>query len=79
MMLLLLLTTLYSFSQNNFRVSGKVTDESGKAVMGATIKVKGTETATPTDSDGLFAIVAPSGSSTLVITSVGFAEQEVAR
>lgn len=75
---LLLLTVQYAFSQNNFKVKGKVTDETGKPVPGATVKVKGTELATATDAEGLYSLTAPSGSSRLVITSVGYVEKEVA-
>src|ERR1043165_1681662 len=66
-----------SFSQNNFKITGKVTDESGKPLPGVTVQVKSTSTATATADDGSFTINAPSGKSTLVFTSVGFAEQEV--
>lgn len=76
--LLFMLTAHYSFSQNNFRVTGKVSDQTGKPVLGATVKVKGTDLATATDPDGSFSLMAPSGTSILVITSVGFVEQEVA-
>lgn len=76
--LLVFLSAQISFSQNNFRVSGKVTDVNGKPVPGATVKVKGTEIASATGTDGSYSLMAPSGSSTLVITSVGYAEQEVA-
>jgi TonB-linked SusC/RagA family outer membrane protein len=67
-----------AFSQNNFKVSGKVADESGKPVSGATVTVKGTKIATATTTEGTFALNAPSGKSVLVVTSVGFAELEVA-
>jgi TonB-linked SusC/RagA family outer membrane protein len=68
----------FSFSQNNFRVSGKVTDETSKPVSGATVTVKGTAIATATTTEGTFVLNVPSGKSVLVITSVGFAELEVA-
>jgi TonB-linked SusC/RagA family outer membrane protein len=74
---ILLLLSLFSFSQNNFKVSGKVTDETGKPVQGATVQVKGTTTATATAVDGSYSLMVPSGTSILVITSVGFAEHEV--
>ena len=73
----LLALSLLSFSQNNFKVTGKVTDESGKPMHGATVTVKGTAIATATGEDGSFTINAPSGRETLVITSVGFAELEI--
>ncbi|MDX2048983.1 MAG: TonB-dependent receptor [Chitinophagaceae bacterium] len=76
--LLLSLTAHLSFSQNNFKVSGKVTDETGNPVQGATVQVKGTAISTATVADGSYSLMAPSGNSTLVITSVGFTEQEVA-
>lgn len=74
----LLLISFSSFSQNNFKVSGKVTDETGKPVQGATVQVKGTTIATATIADGSYSLMAPSGTSRLVITSVGFTELEVA-
>ncbi|MGK2862222.1 MAG: SusC/RagA family TonB-linked outer membrane protein [Chitinophagaceae bacterium] len=76
--ILLLLLTQLSFSQNNFKVTGKVTDESGKPVQGATVQVKGSSIATATVGDGSYSLMAPSGTSSLVITSVGFTELEVA-
>src|SRR6188474_1157626 len=69
--------TLSSFSQNNFKVTGKVTDETGKPVEGATVQVKGTTIATSTSADGTYSLMAPSGTATLVITSVGFTQMEV--
>src|ERR1043165_131683 len=74
----LLILSFTSFSQNNFKVSGRVTDDEGKPLTGATVTVKGTKIATATTTDGFFTINAPSGNSVLVITSVGFAEQEIA-
>src|SRR6186997_2873581 len=79
MLLPVLLTlSLFSFSQNNFKVTGKVNDESGKPLEGVTVQVKGTNIATATSADGSFTINAPSGTSTLIITSVGFIQQEIA-
>ncbi len=70
--------TLSSFSQNNFKVTGKVTDETGKPVEGATVQVKGTTIATATIADGSYSLIAPSGTARLVITSVGYTQQDVA-
>lgn len=67
---------LAAFSQND--VTGKVTDsKDGTPVAGATVTVKGTKTATQTAADGSFKINAPANS-VLVITSVGYANLEVA-
>ena len=76
--LVLLLFSVITFSQNNFKVSGKVSDETGKPVGGATVQVKGTNIGTATLPDGSYTLMAPSGGSTLVISSVGYTDQEIA-
>jgi len=53
-------------------VSSKVTDDAGKPLYGATIKVKGTETSTATNMNGDFKLAGVDNQSTLVITFVGF-------
>ncbi len=77
---LLLLSCLLvsaSFSQNTFKVSGKVSDDAGKPVSGASVLVKGTSVGTTTGTDGSFELNAPSGKSVLVISSVGYTDQEI--
>jgi TonB-linked SusC/RagA family outer membrane protein len=74
---LLFSISLLSFSQGSFHVTGKINDESGKPLAGVTVQVKGTRTATSTGLDGSFAIDAPSGRAILVISSVGYDDQEV--
>jgi len=64
--LLFSLTAQLSFSQNNFKVTGKITDDTGKPVDGATVQVKGTIPATASNADGTFEVSAPSGNSTLI-------------
>lgn len=73
----LLLISIFSFAQNNFTVHGKVTDEKGKPVEGVSVQVKGTSNATATDNKGNYSITAPSSNAVLVISSVGYQEQEV--
>lgn len=75
-----LLAILLSFTQISYaqnRVTGTVTDPTGKAVAGATVVLKGTNTATQTNESGTFTITAPGGG-TLVISAVGFGTLEVA-
>lgn len=74
---LLNLFAIFSFAQNNFPVTGKITDNSGNPLQGVTVQVKGTRIATSTNKDGTFSINAPSGSSVLVFSSVGFTSREV--
>lgn len=58
-------------------VTGKVTDEQGKPVANATVSVKGTTKGTITKEDGTFSLAIAENAKTIVITSVGFAAQEL--
>lgn len=58
------------------RVSGKVTDESGVALPGVTVLVKGTVRGTSTAIDGTFSLAAP-GNTVLVFSYIGYESQEV--
>lgn len=77
LLICLLLSALIAFSQNNFKVTGKVSDESGKPIDGVTVQVKGSATATVTKADGTYEIMVPSGRSVLVFSHVAFAIQEI--
>jgi TonB-linked SusC/RagA family outer membrane protein len=59
------------------RVTGKVVDENGEPVIGASILVKGTTIGTVTDIDGNFTLTVPAEGKTLVISYVGMKTQEV--
>ncbi|RNI31405.1 SusC/RagA family TonB-linked outer membrane protein [Rufibacter latericius] len=59
-------------------VKGKVTDETGAGIPGATVLLKGTSTAAPTDADGSYTIQTPSGEGTLVFSFISYLTQEVA-
>lgn len=59
-------------------VTGKVTDsKDGSAIQSASVLLKGTKEGTQTGSDGTFKISVPSDASTLVVSFLGFASQEV--
>jgi TonB-dependent starch-binding outer membrane protein SusC len=74
----MLLFSHLAFSQNK-SVSGKVTDSrDGAPVTGATVSGKGTRAATQTAADGSFTLSIPNEVTTLVISNVGFATQEIA-
>lgn len=70
------LLTQFAFSQNR-TITGKVTDDKGAALQGASVAVRGSKTGTSTDASGSFKLTVPPGANTLVITSVGFTRQEV--
>lgn len=55
---------------------GKILDKNGSPVSGATVKIKNTTTGSATGSDGTFSLPY-SGNATLVVSSLGFKEQEI--
>ena len=57
-------------------VSGKVTDDNGDPIVGASVIVKGTTAGMVTDLDGKYSLSIPKGSSTLVFSYVGFDTKE---
>src|ERR1044072_8183770 len=57
-------------------VSGTITDETGAALPGVSLLVKGTSTGTSTDNDGKYSLTDPAAA-TLVISCIGYATQEV--
>jgi TonB-linked SusC/RagA family outer membrane protein len=64
-----------AYAQQN-TVRGKVTNDAGNPLVGASVVVKGTTTGTTTDNNGDFSIVAARGA-TLVVSSVGHADKQV--
>ena len=59
----LLMLFAVALHAQNVTVKGSVTDNTGEAVIGATVRVAGTNTAVVTNVEGLFTIVAPSNGS----------------
>jgi TonB-linked SusC/RagA family outer membrane protein len=76
-MLSVLLIGVQLFAQSR-TVSGRVTDEQGNGVANASVTIKGTATGTTTGTDGRFTLPNVPANATLVISSVGFASQEIA-
>ncbi|WP_426492685.1 SusC/RagA family TonB-linked outer membrane protein [Hymenobacter sp. 102] len=58
-------------------VTGTVTDNNGQPLPGATVVVKGTATGASTDADGKFSLRLPDGNAVLLVSSIGFAAQEI--
>jgi TonB-linked SusC/RagA family outer membrane protein len=66
-------------AQNNRTITGKVSDENGKALAGVTVSTKGNAASkTVTDEQGNFKITVPESAKTLVFSSVGYGTKEVA-
>ena len=59
------------------QITGKVTDEQGEALPGASVIVTGTTTGTVTDIDGTYSLSVPGGATTLDISFVGMETQTV--
>ncbi len=76
--LLMLLASTISFVTiaQESQISGKISDDKGDGLPGASIILKGTNRGTTTDASGSFKIAAPSNA-TLLISSIGFLGQEI--
>jgi len=74
------LSILLSFSfgakAQERRVGGVVKDIAGRGVEGASVRVKGTNTGTVTDSAGTYSITVPNAQAILVISFTGYAALE---
>lgn len=75
----LLLLTLFSFTSAfaQVLVRGTVIDETGETVIGASVMIKGTTQGTITDMDGKFSLNVPDKKAVLVISFIGYQNQEV--
>ncbi|MEY3209507.1 MAG: hypothetical protein RL064_1538, partial [Bacteroidota bacterium] len=73
-LLLLMLSIAFLTSSAQDVYNGKVKDEAGKALAGATISVRGTSTKTQTNNEGVFTIKANAGN-VLVVGYTGFSNQ----
>lgn len=72
-----LLLNVFCWAQNKGIINGKVTDDAGQPLPGATVTLKGTGTSTTTDNAGLFSFAnVKAGRATVVVSFVGFADTE---
>lgn len=60
------------------KISGKVLDEKGEAIIGASILVKGTNNGTITDIDGNFSLADVPSNADLIVSYIGFKSQNIA-
>lgn len=78
MVLLLFLLSSITWAQNK-SVSGKVLDENNQPLSGASVTVKGNPNiGTNTNDEGAFTLSVPANTLTLVVSSVGYSNKEVA-
>src|SRR3569832_731300 len=59
-------------------ITGKVIDDKGNPIQGASVLVRGTKNGTSTQQDGSFTLSVPANAISLIISAVGVADQEVA-
>ena len=64
--------------QPSFVVSGKITDNNGVPLPGATVLIKGTYRGATTNEEGTYSLEVRDESTVLVVSFLGFATQEVA-
>lgn len=62
---------------NQQTIRGKVTDEKGEPLAGASLSVKGTSLTTTTDNEGNFIIPDIASSAVLIISYIGYEKQEM--
>ena len=72
----ILMLSAFFVSAQNHSVKGRITGPDGNSLPGITVQVKGTNIATPTNTNGEFELNVPTNS-TLVLTGVGFEEQSI--
>lgn len=68
---------LNNIIKNIADIEGKVVDEKGQPLPGASIKLKGTSVGVVTDSNGQYRISAPNEQAILVVSYIGFITQEI--
>jgi iron complex outermembrane recepter protein len=77
---LLLLTLFMAFAHNSFAqktLSGKITNENGQSISGASLYIKNSMDGTLTDLEGQYQLSLPEKESTLIVRAVGFETQEI--
>jgi TonB-linked SusC/RagA family outer membrane protein len=75
--LLCVLFTQTASAQTTRKITGKVTDDKGAPIQGATVVTKGSKTGTSTDATGAFSINVPDGVYALTVSYVGYGDQDV--
>lgn len=74
--LMAIIITAFAYTAN-IQLTGRVVDEAGAPISGASINIKGTRTGTVTDSAGTFTINVPNEKAVLEIKYIGYNAQEV--
>ncbi len=73
---LFLLITLFSISQTR-TIRGRIVDKAGAPVANVSVTVKGNPQGASSEPDGTFILSVPGNAKTLVISSIGYGDQEL--
>ena len=73
----ILLFIAFGLFAQETNISGKVTNEQGEMLIGATVQAKGTSVGTTTDIDGKFSLSVPTETTTLIVNYTGYKDLEV--
>ena len=74
----ILLCIAQTSAQSSRTITGKVTDDKGDPVFGASVLIKGTRTGTTTGNNGDFSLSVPNSAKALIVSAVSFAQMEIA-
>src|SRR6185436_14946308 len=77
LMLVLVVLAIGQILAQQRTITGKITDESGNPISGASVIVKGSSRGVVTGPNGNFSLVVPANASTLTISYVGYESQNV--
>ncbi|MCD2422457.1 TonB-dependent receptor [Niabella pedocola] len=77
LLFLLILKPATGAAQEDKVLTGRIVDEIGVGIIGASVVIKGTTTGTNTDMAGKFSLKLPADKAVLVVTYVGYEEREV--
>lgn len=75
-LLLMLAISTIAFAQSS-QVTGRVTDATGQALPGVTVRIKGTTTGSVTGVDGRYTVSVTDPATSLVFSFVGYVSQEI--
>lgn len=74
--LMLFIFSQIAFSQSR-TITGKVTDEKGQPVPSVSVTIRGTSIGVTTNSEGVFTLNSPQNSKSLIVSAIGYIEENV--
>ena len=75
--LVILLNTVFAIAQTSIKVTGKILDQKGEPMIGASITQQGGSISTSSDKNGSFTLNVKNTDSDLIVTSVGYTTKNV--